>query len=236
MSPQIVHHSSFSPTDVKYGDLYKNKMGGKSVYLSYNDQKKFIIQLPKTRAPFGLSDFTDQASGRTSYSVDVSLDNCDALQTQLRGLDKLICKQIAKNSKAWLGKVHSEAVVTDALYKPIVRDPSDPKYSPTVKLKVMTDPKGNFASRAFDHKRNEVSINTLEKGQSVQAIAHISQIWIIDNKCGVSIRLEQAKLTKTTKLKAYAFLPESDDEGGSGDDEEAEEAEEEEEEVFDEEH
>jgi hypothetical protein len=223
MSPQVISHSTFDLSNVKFSDLCKNKMGGKSVYISYDQNKKFILQLPKTRSPFGLSEFVDQSSGRSSYSVDVSLDNCEALQTQLRALDKAICKEIAKNSKAWLGKVHSEAVVTDALYKPIVRDPSDPKYSPTVKLKVLTDQKGNFVSRAFDHKRNEVSISALEKGQSVQAIAHISQIWIIDNKCGVSIRLEQAKLMKTNKLKAYAFLPESDDDDDEGEDEQEEE-------------
>ena len=230
--PQVISHSSFDLTNVKFSDLCKNKMGGKSIYIGYDQQKKFMLQLPKMRSPFGCSEFVDQSSGRISYSVDVSLDNCEALQAQLRALDKTICKEIAKNSKAWLGKAHSEAVVTDALYKPIVREARDSKYAPTVKLKVLTNEKGNFVSRAFDHKRNEVSISTLEKGQSVQAIAHISQIWIIDNKCGVSIRLEQAKLVKTNKLKAYAFLPESDDEA---EDDEEEEEEEEEEEVMEEE-
>ena len=35
-------------------------------------KKKLMVQLPKMRAPFGLSEFTDQNSGKSSYSVDLS--------------------------------------------------------------------------------------------------------------------------------------------------------------------
>ena len=228
---KIIRHTTFDAKNVTFSEMKKNKMGGKTVYLSNEKHKKIRLQLPKLRAPFGLSEFTDQASGRTSYSLDLSLDGSDELKTTLTQLDDLVIKTVAKNSTQWLGKKHSEAVVESALYKKIVRSPNDPKYSPTIKLKILTNSDQNFIPEAYNSKQEQVALKTIEKGQSVKAIADIVSIWIIDNKCGVTIRLEQASLAPTEKLKGYAFL---DDEDNDGEDEEEDDEYDEEEGVVDE--
>ena len=157
-----------------------------------------------------VGEFVDQNSGRTTYSINLSLDNNEDLQKRLRLLDDAIIKTVAKNSSAWLGKKHSEAVVRDALYSPIVKDPSDPKYAPTIKLKVQTDSNDKFVPKVFKA-REPADLNELEKGQSMSTIVEISQVWIINNKCGVSMRLAQAKLHPTDKLTEYAFREDDED-------------------------
>lgn len=202
-SKMITHHSEFDANTINFSDVRKNQLGGKAVYLS-NGSGKVMVELPKMRAPFGLGEFVDQGSGRTTYSINLSLDNNEDLQKKLRLLDDAVIKTVAKNSSAWLGKKHSEAVVRDALYSPIVKDPSDPKYAPTIKLKVQTDSNDKFVPKVFKA-REPADLHELEKGQSMSSIVEISQIWIINNKCGVSVRLAQAKLHPTDKLTEYAF-------------------------------
>ena len=60
----------------------------------------------------------------------------------------------------------------------------------------------------------------------MKAIAHISQVWIIDNKCGVTMRLEQAFFAPTDKIKGFAFQDDDEDMGEGGAEEEEEEFEE----------
>lgn len=209
---KIAHHSEFDASTVTFSDMRKNKMGGKAVYLSTNNNNKVMIELPKMRAPFGLGEYLDQNSNRTTYSINLSLDGQDDLMAKLRAFDDVIVKTVAKNSNAWLGKKHSEAVVRDALYSPIVKDPSDPKYSPTIKLKILTDGENNFKPKVFNSKREVADLRDIEKGQSISSIIEVSQVWIIDNKCGVSIRLSQGKLHPTDKLVEYAFRDDDDEE------------------------
>ena len=74
MSLAIQRSSEFSAASVGFSKLRKNKNGGKTVYLNGGDNKKLFIQLPFMRSPFGLSMFTDEGTGRTSYSLDLSFD------------------------------------------------------------------------------------------------------------------------------------------------------------------
>ena len=228
----ITHYTELDASNVSFSELRKNKMGGKGVYISKNESK-LMLQFPKLRMPFGLGEYTDQTSGRTTYSVDLSLQDQDELRQTLDSLDDTVVETVAKNSKAWLGKAHSEAVIKQALYKPIVKLPADEKYAPTIKLKVQVDNNNKFVSKCYNNKQEEMSLKDLQKGQYVRAIAHVSQIWIIDNKFGVTMRLEQLQAFPTDKLTGFAFL---DD--GEGDDsesvEETEETEETEDELIDE--
>ena len=69
MSLSIQQSTDFVPTAVQFSKLRKNKNGGKAVYLNAGDNKKVYLQLPFMRSPYGLSAFTDESSGRTSYSM-----------------------------------------------------------------------------------------------------------------------------------------------------------------------
>ena len=219
MSLSIQQSSDFSPASVQFSKLRKNKNGGKAVYLNAGDNKKLYIQFPFMRSPYGLSAFTDEGTGRTSYSLDLSFDpdNTEAmvLHAKLKELDELIVNEVAKNSKEWLGKEFNVAVLKEALYKPIVK-PGKEQYAPTIKLKVLTKPDGSFVPECYSMQKEQVSLDTIEKGQKAMAIIDLNQIWFIDNKFGVTIRLQQALFEQSAKLPSFAFqgvnLPDAEEE------------------------
>ena len=208
MSLTIQRSSEFSSASVGFSKLRKNKNGGKTVYLNGGDNKKLFLQLPFMRSPFGLSMFTDESTGRTSYSLDLSFDpdNTEAMEIhdKLKELDELIVNTVAQNSKEWLGKEFNVAVLREALYKPIVR-PGKEQYPSTMKLKISTKPDGSFVPEAYSMQREQVSLDSIEKGQKVMAIVDLSSIWFIDNKFGVTIRLQQTLLEQSSKLPSFAF-------------------------------
>ena len=218
MSLSIQQSTEFSPASVQFSKLRKNKNGGKAVYLNAGDNKKLYVQFPFMRSPYGMSAFTDEGTGRTTYSLDLSFDsdNTEAMELhdKLKELDDIIVNTVAANSKEWLGKEFNVAVLKEALYKPMVR-PGKEQYPSTIKLKVLTKPDGDFVPEAYSMQREKVPIDTLEKGQKVMAIIDLNQIWFIDNKFGVTIRLQQALFEQSAKLPSFAFQgldPVSEDE------------------------
>ena len=217
MSLTIQRSSDFSPASVQFSKLRKNKNGGKAVYLNTGDNKKIYIQMPFMRSPYGLSAFTDESSGRTSYSLDLSFDpdneEAMSLHNKLKELDDIIVNTVAANSKEWLGKEFNVAVLKEALYKPMIR-PGKEQYPATIKLKILTKPDGSFVPEAYNMQRQPVSLDTIDKGLKVCAIVDLNQIWFIDNKFGVTIRLQQTLIEQSAKLPSFAFqgldLPEDD--------------------------
>ena len=233
MSLAIQQSTEFSASSVQFSKLRKNKNGGKAVYLNAGDNKKLYIQFPFMRSPYGLSAFTDEGTGRTSYSLDLSFDpdNTEAmdLHEKLKELDDIIVNTVAENSKEWLGKEFNVAVLKEALYKPMVR-PGKEQYPSTIKLKILTKPDGTFVPEAYSMQKQPVTLDTIEKGQKCMAIVDLNQIWFIDNKFGVTIRLQQTLLEQSVKLPSFAFqglnLPEDDVEGEDDVEDEIEEVDE----------
>ncbi len=208
MSLSIQQSTEFSASSVQFSKLRKNKNGGKAVYLNAGDNKKLYIQFPFMRSPYGMSAFTDEGTGRTSYSLDLSFDsdNAEAMEVhdKLKELDDIIVNTVAANSKEWLGKEFNVAVLKEALYKPMIR-PGKEQYPSTIKLKILTKPDGTFVPEAYSMTKQSVLLDTVEKGQKCMAIVDLNQIWFIDNKFGVTIRLQQVLLEQSAKLPSFAF-------------------------------
>ena len=217
MSLAIQKFSDFNANNVSFSKLRKNKNGGKAVYLNSSDNKKIFIQLPFMRSPYGLSVYTDETSGRTSYSLDLSFDPDNAESAQflkaMSELDELIVNTVADNSKEWLGKNFNVAVLKEALYKPIVR-PGKEQYPATIKLKILTKPDGTFVPESYNMQKQPVPLDSIEKGQKAMAIVDLNQISFIDNKFGVTLRLQQTLFEQFAKLPSFAFqgldLPDDD--------------------------
>jgi hypothetical protein len=208
MSNNIQVSQQFEPSTVTFSQLKKNKNGGKSVMLNRGNKKKLYLQLPFMRSPFGLSAFTDEATNKTSYSLDLSFDtdNEDAMQlsSKLLELDDIILKTVTENSKEWLGKSYDINVIREALYKPLVRQGKE-GYANTLRLKVQTNQSGDFIPEAYNLNQEPIQIDEIERGQKCMCIVEINQIWFIDNKFGVSVRLSQVLCGESTKLPSFAF-------------------------------
>lgn len=208
MANIIQRFEQFDPSTVIFGKMKKNKNGGKAVYINAQDNKKLYIQLPFMRSPFGLSAFTDEATNKTSYSLDLSFDKDNeqaaALMEKLAALDAKIIETVVANSKEWLGKPYNIEVIKEALYKPLIR-PGKEDYPSTMKLKLMTKPSGEFMAEAYNSSQESIPVDSIEKGQRCMCIVDFTQIWFIDNKFGVSVRVSQILCEQSTKLPSFAF-------------------------------
>lgn len=222
MANIIQRFEQFDPSTVVLSKMKKNKNGGKTVYINAQGNKKLYLQLPFMRSPFGLSAFTDEATNKTSYSLDLSFDKDNdeavALMEKLTALDQKIVETVAANSKEWLGKPYNIEVIKEALYKPLIR-PGKDDYPSTMKLKLMTKPSGEFMAEAYNMSQESVPMDSIEKGQKCMCIVDFNQIWFIDNKFGVSVRVSQVLCEQSAKLPTFAFqgvetvpAPEEEDE------------------------
>jgi hypothetical protein len=201
--------STFNATDVKFSDIRKNAKGGKAVYLNSNAGQKLIFQLPALRAPFGLSDFKDEAGKVQSYSLPLSLDKPEVVAS-LQALDERALDFITENSAELLGKKMSREVIKEGIYKPLVRVSSKEGYAPTLNLKVLMKD-GAIATEAYSAARQPVPLTDLEKGQVVSAIIDINQIWRTPAGVGITVRVHQVMFAPTNKLKPCAFLAAADE-------------------------
>jgi hypothetical protein len=204
MAANIDNLMSFDVSNFTFSALRKNMKGGKSVYINVNGTtgRKFF-RLPECRAPFGLSSYTDNTSGNVSYTLNISLDD-STIVDKIREIEESVLKHVSSHSEEILGKKYNEDVIRQALFKSCVVESKDGKYAPTLKLKVMNN-NGVFDVSAFTHNRAETTIDTLQKGQHVKTLVDFNQVWIIDNKFGISIRLKQVMLSPTSNLKECAF-------------------------------
>ena len=198
--------TTFNSSNVTFSDVRKNAKGGKAVYLNQAGGGKLIFQLPQLRAPFGLSEYRDEASGRVSYTLPLSLDKPEVL-AQFAALDERVLTFITEHSEELLGKKMSREVIAEGMYKSPVKPSTKEGYAPILNLKVVTSLKdGSIATEAYNAQRQSVPLTDLEKGQAVSAIVEINQIWRTPAGVGVSIRVHQVMFAPTHKLKPCAFL------------------------------
>lgn len=218
-NPVVKNINAFDANTMTFSGLRKNAKGGKMVYVNVLGSNKTFFEMPVLRAPFGLSSYTDQKSGSVSYSLDVSLDDPDTVQ-KIRDIETRVLDHVVRNSEELLGRSYTEEVIKQALFKSCIRESKDGKYAPTLKLKVMHND-GVFSVSAYDSNRTTVNVDVLQKGQRVKTIVDFNQIWIIDNKFGLSVRLKQVMMMPTTELNGCAFGDDFVDEVVNGDSEQA---------------
>ena len=213
MSQNIIKVNQFSAESVQFSKVRKNKRGGKNLFVN-SDGKRFYLELPELRAPFGLSKFEDESTGNVSYSLPLSLDGYDdegpvkELHDLLSSIDDRILDHVQANSVELLGKDYNKDVL-EALYKPMVVEGKG-EYAPTLKLKVGFM-NGNFVPEAYTTDRVKTEITNIEKGTRCKTLVEIAMIWFIDNKFGPSVRLSQAMITPEAKLDGCAFGADEDE-------------------------
>ena len=209
MASSVIKFSDLSLSDVTFSDIRKNaNNGGKSIYLNGRGKSKLFVQLPKMKAPFGLG--INEYDGKTSYSLPMTADDPTFVDF-LKKFDDMVVAKVVENSETYLGKSMNETVVREALYTALFKPPSDEKYAPLFKTKILANHDGTFLPQVFTTDREPFDLNKLEKGQYVTAIVHIPSIWFVGTKFGVTVRLQQLRVTPSQKLTEYAFVDDDDD-------------------------
>lgn len=214
-SAAIILHSEFAPKDdVKFSPVQKTAKGSKVVYVNGRHGGKVRLQTPVMSAPFGVSKFDDTSTGNSSYSLDLSFRDMDAepkimaFHDTCRQFDEHILDTAVTNSKEWLGKDMSRDIVKE-FYRSLVRDPSNDKYKPTIRLKI--SPYSEF----YDENHNRVDHDYVTKGSMVRCIVEVST-WFVNKSFGVSLRILQGQVvSRPVGISGFAFA----DDGTEGGDE-----------------
>jgi hypothetical protein len=209
---------NFTASDITNDAPKTNALGGKVVYIKYNDQKRLTMQTPLVSAPFGLSTYTDEKTGVTKYSIDMSFKGMDAdskintFHDKMQDLDDHILSLAEKNSKEWFGKKMSKEVV-EALYRPIIKQSKDPeKYAPTMKMKITNSSSGDMNVEAYNTKREKIDLKQeLTQGARIRCLIECSSIWFVSKQFGVSWRLVQVEVHKPDKISGFSFMEDSED-------------------------
>ena len=220
MANTIVLPKNFELNDVTFDVVKKNSMGGNVVYFKYDEKPKVIMQTPVITAPFGLSQFTDDKTGNTKYSLDVSfrdMENDSKIQMfhdKMQEFDNFMVESAVVNSKEWFGKKQSKEVIEN-FYRPLVKPAKDPaKYAPTIKFKIMTKRDGSIDVDCYDKDRNKLVLQeALVPGVKVQAIIEAGSVWFVNKTMyGVSWKLVQLKVLPSDKIAGFSFQEDSDEE------------------------
>lgn len=198
--------NNFDASNIVFSSVKKNRNGGKFVTLS-SASGNLYLQLPSLRAPFGVNPPNDQVK---DYYLNLTLT--PELEDKFRAIDERVLSYVHENSVALLNKQVDLNVMKDLLYTPIIRASKDPKYAPTIKFKASTGEGRNLAD-VYNSNKERVSLEDISKGSSVETIIELSQVYFINGKFGVSLRLNQAKLAPSNKLTGYAFVDTSDNSG-----------------------
>lgn len=220
-SSKIMLFSAFDPSQLKFSGLEKNKKGGKVVFLGIPDaltgeRQRVTIQTPALALPFGVSPYQEATTGEIqSYSLDVSFRGHDTnpamgdFMARMRALDEVLMSAAVTESKEWFGKKMSREIVAE-FFRKLVKDPSNPKYAPVMKVKVPLA-NGEPAALFFDEQRRPTTIDYLVKGCTVKLLMEIDRVWFVNKNFGVTWRLLQAAvISRPERLDSYSFL---DDDG-----------------------
>lgn len=226
-SSLITRAKDFDPTLLTFGSPSTNKHGGKSVPVLY-EGTKMVLQFP-FNFTWGAQSNTDDTSGRTSYSLNLVLDEGSPLRVALAGLQEAVLDAMVANSKAWFGKTIASREVVEALFYSIVRYPNikgttepDLARKPSVKAS-LPEWEGVFKTELFDMSKAVINGPTLKLSEddflaAIPSGAHLSGlleckgIWYSAGRCGVTWKLIQARVKPPVRIEGYCMVEDSDEE------------------------
>ena len=138
----------------------------------------------------------------------------------LKAFDEKLLTTVAENSADIMGKEMSLTVLRE-FFRPTMKEPKDPKYSPLMKVKVspISAATGQMP-RVFNKDRSMAELSDISKGCSVKLIIDIPYVYFVNKNFGATVKLFQACITKasnkTVNPDNYVFFDEEDDgEAGS---------------------
>ncbi|AGE57604.1 hypothetical protein ATCVNTS1_302L [Acanthocystis turfacea Chlorella virus NTS-1] len=220
MSP-VFTAKTFDPSSIGFGQVEKNKLGGKFIPLTDANGAKtrITIQTPTMALPFGISGYRERPDAEPlSYSADLSFrdmetdDNVATFYNKVKELDAHLLQTAAAKSIEWFGKKKSAELLADT-YRPLTKEDPSGKYAPNMKFKIALQ-NGAANVRVFDTDKTPITIDDVPRGSKVKIIAEIASIWMVGNATmwGLTFRAAQILVvSKPASLDQFAFTDDGDD-------------------------
>jgi hypothetical protein len=217
MNSKIVLAKNFKVDLLKFGDVNKNSMGGKVVYMNNDGNKKVTLQTPMLSAPFGIGVWTDDSTGAQKFSIDISFkgkdedDKINNFYEIMKSIDEKLVDMGVENSKEWFGKKMKKEVVEE-LYRPLIKQSKEPeKYAPTMKLKLQSNTKGDITCEIFDHNKLKTSSDAITNGSKIQVIIECASVWFVNKQFGITWRALIIRVAKAEKITGFSFIQDDDE-------------------------
>ena len=220
---------------ISFSKIKKNSYGGKSIYVKY-DGNPLVVQTPYMTMPFGLSEYVNEETGYSKYSVDFSFRNMDDSKSVenffdfLNRFDDFMVESGVKNCAEWFSNSsYNKENIVNALFSRQIRYSVDKetgeinhKYAPTFKLKL---PKynGSFVAEVYDSKNKPIYDDlqdVIKKKMTARAIMKCSGVWFVGGKFGLSWKVIHLQVQKQPSVDEYSRIPDSDSDATDCDDKE----------------
>lgn len=205
----VVMFDDFRPSALVFSTLEKNRAGGKQVFINREGARgKVMLQTPEMHLPFGITPYQDAATGAIqSWSADVSFRDQPEFLDRMRELDQALVRVATERSAEWFGKAMSAEVVAEFTRK-LVKEPNNPQYSPTMRVKVPCI-NGQETTKFYDAQTREmVPLEHVLKGSTVKIIMELSPVWFLNKTVGISWKAVQiAVVTRPARaIDDFAFV------------------------------
>jgi hypothetical protein len=253
-SPAVINVTKINASDIQFAEPRKNKNGGVTVGLKYNNQN-VELRIPQVGFPGGLKvsqNTNKDGSVSTSYNLMASMTGGDPYNSQLstdpsdtaktynffHELEKQLIKTATDRSVAWFGKKRSEEV-TAATFNKFITCSNDKtpdgwvpngKYPPSLKIKLPVYDDKVFME-VIDQNENdvEVSIDSLQniftKGASGKLVLK-AQVYITGQGFGLTLKPSFCQMITRKKMTAREAFRDDEDDSELVETEETEEQEE----------
>jgi hypothetical protein len=236
MSAAVIKIEDLKIENIRLSQVKANKKGGKTVYINYiynegEEPKKLRFQLPRMKAPFGISGWSVSSNGENSsipneMSNDAAelafSENHQAIIHILEKLEEFMVQTAFENSKEFFNKKKTLEVCkmffTSAI-KHTLDDNGEKsnKYPPRFRCKLNKNADNAYTVQVYNSKKEKVDMDiynynsVLPKMSECVTIIECSGLWIVGEKFGISFRPAQMKVYKNeTSLTDYAFVDEEE--------------------------
>ena len=205
--PEYVDFSKpLTDNDLVFRPLRTNSKGGKSGHVGRRNadgtSEDIVLQTTKERAPWACSSITGD-DGKEKWSLDISVAD-EGLKAWFNSFDAQILKQAVANSKEWFDKELSLEVIKE-FYRPILKPARDPRYNPTLSIK-LAQRNDKIDAEFFDEDYTEISAADISSGSQVVSIIRPRGLYFIGKRnFGFTWELVQAKVYNPGKIKGYSF-------------------------------
>ncbi len=167
--------SDFDVSTLKFGSLRPGFNGGKNAWL----RSPPMLTLPAMRAPFGLK--TQYAE----HDVSLSLDD-PAVRERMEAIDALALAFTQEHREALFDERNRTNVMLEVNHCLCAKPANDPKYAPTLKLKLKREADGAYQAPVFGpDNRPAVLADVLNPRATVQALVMPRGFWAASNRYGV---------------------------------------------------
>ena len=233
MAPTILFSHEVDPDKIVLEDPKSSKTGSsvKSSNVGYrhgenSDAKQLLIQLPRMRVPFGITNnekFGDGKKWELNFSFNGEERNkkIQRFRSGIKQIDGKIIDSIHECCEEHFGKELKPEILAE-FYKGGVKTSKNPKYADNFKVHLGMRKDDTPHAEFFDKQKNAIDWKEVQPGSEAVAIVSLTRVWSATGtkQFGPTWKLIQMQVFKAERLTGFQIKEEDDDDDSDSEEEE----------------